>query len=266
MLTDRHTGTLPALFAISGESRIKGFFKIRFQAIPVLKIKEQTVQTWGGALLAPPPSPREPGVHVQMWARTQRRSRLKVGFSPSFGKQGSARAGTRHGGVGAARRRPLTSLTASCADSRVGSGAAWSAHGCAASSLTPACGRGTGDFLPLIVFEAPRVPQPATGADAFLLEDTSPQRVRPRLVTASPPSPTLRSLAWRRATPARRGAFPGIPGTVITRSCDCCGGAEASGGFTSSRLLMDRRWQSQRARGQPRTPTSPGVYVRQRAL
>lgn len=110
MLTDRHTGTLPALFAISGESRIKGFFKIRFQAIPVLKIKEQTVQTWGGALLAPPPSPREPGVHVQMWARTQRRSRLKVGFSPSFRKQGSARAGTRHGGVGAARRRPLTSL------------------------------------------------------------------------------------------------------------------------------------------------------------
>lgn len=104
------------------------------------------------------------------------------------------------------------------------------------------CGRGTGDFLPLIVFEAPRVPQPATGADAFLLEDASPQRVRPRLVTASPPSPTLRSLSWRRATPARRGAFP-----VITRSCDCCGGAEASGGFTSSRLLMDRRWQSQRA-------------------
>lgn len=141
MLTDRHTGTLPALFAISGESRIKGFFKIRFQAIPVLKIKEQTVQTWGGALLAPPPSPREPGVHVQMWARTQRRSRLKVGFSPSFRKQGSARAGTRHGGVGAARRRPLTSLTASCADSRVGSGAARSARGRAASSLTPACGR-----------------------------------------------------------------------------------------------------------------------------
>lgn len=65
------------------------------------------------------------------------------------------------------------------------------------------CGRGTGDFLPLIVFEAPRVPQPATGADAFLLEDASPQRVRPRLVTASPPSLTLRSLAWRRATPAR---------------------------------------------------------------
>lgn len=123
------------------------------------------------------------------------------------------------------------------------------------------CGRGTGDFLPLIVFEAPRVPQPATGADAFLLEDASPQRVRPRLVTASPPSPTLRSLSWRRATPARRGAFPG--GTVITRSCDCCGGAEASGGFTSNRLLMDRRWQSQRARGQPRAPASPGVYVRQ---
>lgn len=128
------------------------------------------------------------------------------------------------------------------------------------------CGRGTGDFLPLIVFEAPRVPQPATGADAFLLEDASPQRVRPRLVTTSPPSPTLRSLSWRRATPARRGAFPGTPGTVITCSCDCCGGAEASGGFTSSRLLMDRRWQSQRARGQPRAPASPGVYVRQRAL
>lgn len=173
MLTDRHTGTLPALFAISGESRIKGFFKIRFQAIPVLKIKEQTVQTWGGALLAPPPSPREPGVHVQMWARTQRRSRLKVGFSPSFRKQGSARAGTRHGGVGAARRRPLTSLTASCADSRVGVRRPRSRQRAAV------CGRGTGDFLPLIVFEVPRVLQPATGTDAFLLEDASPQRVRP---------------------------------------------------------------------------------------